>query len=359
MNIELKEITIRDLFDGYSDKADEGVVGYGGRLDIRPPFQREFVYDEKERNLVIDTVQKGFPLNVMYWAHNLSENLFEIIDGQQRTISICQYIQGDFSINGIGFHNLREDKQMEILNYKLMVYWCSGTETEKLDWFRTINIAGKVLTEQELLNAIYSGSWVTDAKRYFSKESRAPKGDRFMTGSAKRQDYLETALSWISDGKIKDYMSRHQHDQDARELWDYFCGVIDWIEKIFPVYRREMATVDWGSLHRIFKDQELDPEALECRIVALMGDEDICHKAGIYPYVLNGEEKNLNVRKFSPSQKRSAYEIQEGNCAYCKKHFALEEMEADHITPWSQGGKTELENCQMLCKEENRRKGGR
>ena len=208
MKIELKEITVRELVDGYQDNAENGVVGFGGKLDIRPPFQREFVYGDKERNAVIDTIQKGFPLNVMYWAVREDGN-FEIIDGQQRTISICQYVEGNFSLNGIAFHNLLNDKQEQILTYKLMVYFCSGTDSEKLEWFETINIAGKELTKQELRNAVYSGSWVSDAKRYFSKNNRPKIGDDYLNGSANRQEYLETAINWISGGNIADYMSKN------------------------------------------------------------------------------------------------------------------------------------------------------
>ena len=176
MNIELKEIKVRDLTNGYQDNEENGVIGYDAKLDIRPPFQREFVYDVKERNAVINTLQKDFPLNVMYWAVRDDGN-FEVIDGQQRTISICQYVNGDFSINGLTINNLTKDKKEQILNYKLMVYFCSGTDSEKLDWFETINIAGKELTNQELKNAVYSGSWVSDAKRYFSKNNRPKIGD--------------------------------------------------------------------------------------------------------------------------------------------------------------------------------------
>ena len=206
MKIELKEISVRDLVNGYKDNDDDGVVGYGGKLDIRPPYQREFVYDPKERNAVMHTLQKDYPLNVMYWAVR-EDGDFEIIDGQQRTISICQYVTNEYFIDGLAFHNLPNDKQEQILNYKLMVYFCSGEPSEKLAWFETINIAGKVLTDQELRNAVYSGSWVSDAKRYFSKYSRPKIGDEYLNGSANRQEYLETTIDWISEGKINEYMS--------------------------------------------------------------------------------------------------------------------------------------------------------
>ncbi len=358
MNIELKEISVRDLTNGYKDNAEDGVIGYQGKLDIRPPYQREFVYGDKERNAVINTVQKDFPLNVMYWAVREDGN-FEIIDGQQRTISLCQYVNNDFSINGLAFHNLPKDKQEQILEYKLMVYFCSGTDSEKLDWFQTINIAGKELTKQELRNAVYSGSWVTDAKRYFSKNSRPKIGDDYLSGSANRQEYLETAIDWISNGQIKEYMSEHQHDPTAIDLWNYFQSVINWVKAVFQKYLREMKGIEWGILYNDFKDQKFEPKILEQEVSKLMEDDDVGNKKGIYIFVLTRKEKFLNIRAFSPNQKREAYERQKGICPVCKEHFEIEQMEGDHITPWHEGGKTSAENCQMLCKEDNRRKSGK
>lgn len=358
MKIELKEITVRELAEGYVDNAENGVIGFGGKLDIRPPFQREFVYGDKERNAVIDTVTKQFPLNVMYWSVRGDGN-FEIIDGQQRTISICQYVNGDFSIDGMAFHNLTNDKQKQILDYVIMVYFCSGTDSEKLEWFQTINIAGKELSDQELKNAVYSGSWVTDAKRYFSKNNRPKIGDEYLSGSANRQEYLETAINWISEGNIKSYMSKNQHEPNANELWLYFQGVINWVKALFPKYRREMKGVEWGFLYNEFKGQNFDSKKLEEEVSRLMEDEDVGSKKGIYTYVLTRKEKHLNIRGFSPNQKREAYERQKGICPVCKDHFEIEEMEADHITPWHEGGQTIAQNCQMLCKEDNRRKAGK
>jgi len=329
MKIELKEITVRELTNGYQDNEEDGVIGFDGKLDIRPPFQREFVYDPKERNAVLNTLQKGFPLNVMYWAVREDGN-FEVIDGQQRTISICQYVNGDFSIDGLAFHNLPKDKQEQILNYTLMVYFCSGTDSEKLDWFETINIAGKVLTNQELRNAVYSGSWVSDAKRYFSKNSRPKIGDDYLSGSANRQEYLETAINWISNGDIKNYMSKNQHEPNANELWLYFQAVINWVKATFPKYRREMKGIEWGFLYNDFNEKKLDPKKLENEVSMLMEDEDVGNKKGIYTYVLTHKEKHLNIRAFSPNQKREAYERQKGICIVCKEHFEIEEMEADH-----------------------------
>lgn len=361
MKIELKEITVEELVAGYKDNADEGVVGYGGRLDIRPPYQREFVYKDAQRDAVIDTLRKNFPLNVMYWAVR-DDGKFEIIDGQQRTISICQYVHGTFSFERLYFDNLQDDQQRQVLDYKLTVYLCTGSDSEKLEWFKTINIAGAELTDQELRNAVYSGSWVTDAKRYFSKRGCAAYGlgGGYLNGSAIRQEYLETAIKWCAGGKagIEDYMGKHQHDADAAPLWDYFRAVIDWVKKVFPNYRKEMKGGDWGALHATYQNAEHDADALEAEIAALMQDDDVTKKAGVYPYVLTREQRHLQIRAFTASQKRAAFERQKGVCPMCKKEFGLGEMEGDHVTPWHEGGKTVPENCQMLCKECNRRKGG-
>lgn len=358
MKIELKEITIRELTENYQDNEENGVVGFGGKLDIRPPYQREFVYKDKQREAVIDTLTNDFPLNVMYWAVREDGN-FEVIDGQQRTISICQYVNGDFAHFFRYFHNLQKDEQEQILNYKLMVYFCSGTDSEKLKWFQTINIAGEKLTGQELRNAVYSGSWVSDAKRYFSKNSRPKIGDEYLSGSANRQEFLETATNWISNGNIEVYMSKNQNKPNANELWLYFQSVINWTKATFPNYRREMKGINWGFLYNQFQTQSFDHKKLEEEVSELMQDEDVTNKRGIYEYVLTRNEKFLNIRAFSDNQKREAYERQSGNCIKCGQHFEIHEMEADHITPWHEGGKTSAENCQMLCKFDNRSKSGR
>lgn len=362
MEIELREVTIRELTKDYQDNDESGVVGYDGRLDIRPAFQREFVYNDKQRNAVINTVQKGFPLNVMYWAVRDNEDYedYEIIDGQQRTISVCQYVNGDFSFKNMYFHNLQEDEQEQILNYELTIYVCSGTDSEKLEWFKTINIAGEELTNQELRNAVYHGSWVTDAKKYFSKTGCPAYqiGGNYLNGTPIRQDYLETTIKWINNNEIEEYMAEHQHKPHANELWLYFQGVINWVIAVFPYYRREMKGIEWGFLFNEFKDVELDPNELEKEISELMQDVDVTNKKGIYIYVLNRKERHLSIRAFNDREKREAYERQEGICTVCNEDFEIEEMEADHITPWHDGGKTVAENCQMLCKECNRRKSG-
>jgi hypothetical protein len=359
MNIELKEITVRELTEGYEDKAEAGVVGYGGKLDIRPPYQREFIYKDKQRDAVIDTIAKDFPLNVMYWAVREGGG-FEVIDGQQRTISICQFVEGDFAFEGRYFHNLQQDEKEKILNYRLMVYQCSGADSEKLGWFKTINIAGEKLTDQELRNAVYSGPWVSDAKRYFSKNGCPAYGlgSEYLIGSPIRQDFLETAIDWLSEGKIEAYIAKQQNKPNANELWLYFQAVINWVRATFPKYRREMKGIPWGELYNAHKGDEVDPAQLEKEIARLMADDDVTNKKGIYHYVLNGRERHLNIRAFTENQKREAYERQGGICPICKKHFEFEEMEGDHITPWHEGGRTTFENCQMLCKECNRRKSG-
>lgn len=360
MKIELKEITVEELTKGYQDNEENGVIGYDGKLDIRPPYQREFIYKDKQRDAVINTLTEDFPLNVMYWAEREDGN-YEVIDGQQRTISICQYINGDFGFNLRYFDNLQNDEKEKIKNYKLMVYLCSGTDSEKLKWFQTINIAGEKLTEQELRNAVYSGSWVSEAKRYFSKNACPAYGlaSNYLTGSPIRQDYLETAINWISKGNIEVYMAKHQHDPNANELWLYFQSVINWVKVTFTKYRKEMKSVQWGFLFNEFKDKSFDAKKLEEEIAKLMQDEDVTNKKGIYDYVLTRKEKHLNIRAFTDNQKREAYERQKGICTKCQVHFELNEMEADHITPWHEGGKTSSENCQMLCKNDNRIKSGK
>lgn len=375
MKIELQKIKIRDVFDGYKDGAEEGVVAYGGKLDVRPKYQREFVYKPEQRNEVIKTIMRGypdknayFPLNTMYWLKT-DDAHYEIIDGQQRTVSICQYINGDFSINEKYFHSLTETEREYIRDYPLQVYICEGSDKERLEWFEVINTAGEVLTKQELRNANYTGPWLSDAKLKFSKTGCAAyhlanDGGALVTGSPIRQEYLETALNWISkrdygEEKPAEYMSQHQNDADAAELWHYFQDVTAWVRKTFPNYRKEMAHVNWGELYNEHKDKKLNAAKLETEVKKLMQDEDVTKKSGIYPYVLTGNERELSIRAFTDKMKREAYERQVGICPFCKKKFDISEMEADHITPWHEGGKTTAENCQMLCKQDNRTKSGK
>ena len=359
MRIELHKITVGDIADGYVDNAEEGVKGYGGRLNIRPKYQREFVYDEVKRNAVLDTINKGFPLNVMYWVKN-EDSTFEVLDGQQRTVSFCRYINGDFSLNNKAFHNLTNTEQKAILDYECMVYFCEGNDWEKLEWFKTINIAGEKLTDQELRNAVYTGEWLTSAKLKFSKSNCAAYNlaNKYVNGTPIRQDYLETAISWINNGRIEEYMSIHQHDHNANELWAYFLSVINWVQDTFIQYRKEMKGLEWGLFYNVFGNNSYNPDMLEKRITELMADDDVTFKKGIYEYLLSGKEKVLSIRAFTDSQKATAYAKQNGICPICQKHFELDRMHADHLTPWHAGGKTVPENLQMLCRDCNLKKSG-
>lgn len=361
MDIKQIEVTVGEVCEGYFNDAEEGVVGYDERLDIRPRYQREFVYTGKQRDEVIRTVMKGLPLNVMYWCKT-GEDSYEVLDGQQRTISLCEYVDGSFSVDDMYFDNLPQDKREQILGYKLFVYVCDGTDSEKLDWFRIINIAGEKLTDQELRNAVYAGSWTSDAKRYFSKTGCPASqlaGD-YLSGKTIRQEYLETAISWAAaaDGEtIEAYMAKHQHDPSAVTLWNYFRSVIDWVQAIFPKYRKEMKGLPWGLFYNEHRDRtDLDPKALEADVSRLMADEDVTKKGGVYEYLLTGKERCLSIRAFDDRMKRAAYERQGGVCPYCGEHFELSEMHADHIKPWAKGGPTTAENCQMLCRDCNLKK---
>ncbi len=371
MEIKMNEIAVRDVFKGYVDSEEEGVVAYGGKLNVRPAFQREFVYKDKQRDEVINTVRKGFPLNVMYWSKS-GEDEYEMLDGQQRTLSICQYLNGEYSINYQYFHNLTNDEQQQILDYKLMIYICEGTDSEKLEWFKIINIAGEKLYDQELRNAIYTGPWLTDAKRHFSKNGCAAYqiANKYLTGNAIRQDYLQTSLDWISetDGLvIEGYMAKHQHDANCNALWLYFTSVINWVETLFPKknYRPIMKGQPWGELYNAYHENSYDSDELEAKVKELLLDDEVGNTKGIYQYIFsldengkNGNEKFLNLRQFSDKEKMAQYEKQQGKCKICGKHFEYNEMEGDHIVPWHDGGKTEPKNLQMLCKHCNRTKSG-
>lgn len=364
MEIELRKISIKDLTKDYEDNTDneEGIIGYEGKLDIRPKYQREFRYSSEQQKEVIKTIVKGFPLNVMYWVKKSNtDDEYELLDGQQRTISICEYVEGNYSIDNNGnpmyFHNLTDTEKENILNYEIMVYFCEGTDKEKLDWFQTINIAGEKLTPQELRNAIYTGSWLSDAKRYFSKTGCVAYnvGSDYVKGSPIKQELLEKTLKWISNDKIEDYMSKHQNDKDADELWQYYQDIINWVKKLFPIYRKDIKSVDWGDLYNKYKDEKYNSKDLEQRYIELINDEEVEGKdtKGIYYYLITKEEKYLSLRTFNDKQKRISFENQKGICPKCSKTFTIEQMEGDHILPWSKGGKTIQDNCQMLCKRCN------
>ncbi|EPI3057834.1 HNH endonuclease family protein [Campylobacter upsaliensis] len=391
MQIDKTEIKIKELIAGYTrDEESSQVIAYAdssgvARLNIRPKYQREFVYKEAQRNAVIDTILKGFPLNIMYWVKNVDSSAeceYEVLDGQQRTISICEYVKGSFSIQWNDksqyFHTLSKDLQEKFLDYKLNVYVCQGSESEKLEWFKTINIAGETLTNQELRNAVYASVWLSDAKRRFSKPNGLAvlKGAKYLNGSALRQEFLESAIAWKVDSrkdeKICEYMAKNAKDsKNADELWEYFAKVIDWVEMKFETYRKEMKGLEWGLFYNTYKDKPLDAKELESKIIELMQDDEVGSKKGVYAYVLSGDEKHLSLRAFSESVKRAVYEKQGGVCANSDGHIKgvqcpnekqkldIKQMEADHILAWSKGGKTEKENCQMLCRECNRKKSAK
>lgn len=373
MVIEPKYIKIRDLLKGYVNDPEKGVYAYNGKLNIRPPYQREFRYDTKQQQAVIQTILKGFPLNIMYWSV-CEDGSYEMIDGQQRTLSICGYYwEHAFHIkiderDVLYYTNLTEEEKEKFLNYELMVYFCTGTDKEKLDWFRVINIAGERLLEQELRNAVYTGPFISDARRYFSK-NQCPAyamGQNYMKGTPIRQEYLETILARAArhDGinganPIDQYMALHQKDPNVEKLWNYYLQIITWVKKTFTKYRKEMKGLDWGEMYDSFSTKDVDPNELEKRIGKLMEDDEILKKSGIYRYVLSDNLRDLSFRIFDKKQKREAYERQKGVCPHCGKHFELEEMEADHIKPWSKGGTTVADNCQMLCRDCNRTKGNK
>lgn len=368
LKIDLREIKIKDIVDSYLDSGVDGVTGFGGKLNIRPAYQREFVYNGAQRDAVIDTILKGFPLNIMYWCEN-DNGEYEILDGQQRTISFCSFCANEFMITHKGtlrtFMSMPEDDKNKILDYKCMIYVCKGTDSEKLEWFKVINTAGVKLTVQELRNACYTGRWLTDAKAKFSKPTCPAAGmaSKLMNGSPIRQDYLETALDWIRQsegmGSIEEYMLKHQQDSSAYELWNYFSNVINWVGACFPKYRKEMKGIEWGLLYNKYSKNTYDSAILEQEVSRLMADDEVDSKKGIYKYVFDSDEKHLNLRAFTDSEKTTMYERQAGICPSCGKHFSFSEMHGDHITPWHLGGKTTLDNGQMLCRTCNWNKGGK
>lgn len=372
MKITPIQVTIADLTKNYKDDGDGGVFGYDGKLTIRPAFQREFVYKDKQRNAVIETVRKGYPLNVMYWS-KVSDTEFEVLDGQQRTISISQYVNKDFAIKINGndkfYQNLTDTERKQIEEYELTIYVCEGTEEEKLEWFKIINIAGETLTPQELLNATYTGTWLADAKNYFSKRNcvAGAIGEGYIKGNPIRQDYLEKVLSWIADrdglelGQM--YMAIHQHDVDANDLWLYYQSVMNWAKMMFSTKRKGITDAqDWGLLYNEYHNKQYNTNTLETDIWQLLMDDDVTKNAGIIHYVLSDrtkhDEKYLSIRAFTDAGKRRAYEKQNHKCPFCVKNgvdtrYDFEAMQGDHIIPWSQGGRTVDDNLQMLCQQCN------
>lgn len=415
MKITVLPVTLRELFDGYANRDENGVVGYHGRLDIRPPYQRRFIYDEKQKIEVARTVMKGLPLNTMYWvvardgkgdkildAHG--NETYELLDGQQRTMSICEYLNNAFVVEYKYFFNIQKtapELAEQMLDYQLQIYVCDGTTAEKLEWFRIINTAGEALSEQELLNAQYTGPWLTDAKFFFSATNcqagqmvvtRGATADKYLGGSRERQGWLESAIEWITDyqglpertEQGDAYMSNHQGDQSASELKEYYSKVMHWVGSKFKVYRKEMKGLGWGYYYNMYQRGELSnniicksPDEIESEIQRLIADEDVNdgmqkkNLKAIYQYILTGQEKWLSLRAFPPSIAHAVYEKQQHRCPYCDRQvdghaypmgvteYKFEEMEADHIIPWHDGGKTIEDNCQMLCKYHNRAKSGK
>ena len=359
MKITLHEISVRDLSDGFIDKNEEGVFGYKGNLDIRPAYQREFVYKDSDRDAVVNTVVNNFPLNVMYWAVN--GDRYEVLDGQQRSISICRYVHDDFTFEHKLFSNLTEEEKNQILDYKLQIYFCDGSPKERLEWFKVINIAGKSLNDQELRNASYTGEWLTDAKKFFCKKDCVAYkvGSDYMNGSVERQDYLEKVLKWASAKEhidIEDYMAIHQHDQNAAPLYRYFNSVCTWVDTLFEKKAKLQKNVEWGILYNEYGNKDFDTGFLKSEVKRLIEDDDVTSKSGIYSYLITGKEKFLSIRKFGIGDRLAAYEAQGGMCPICGGYFKEEDMEADHKIPWSKGGHTIRENCQMLCVSCNRQK---
>ena len=359
MEITLHEVTVGEVCEGYLNRGDNGVRGFGGKLDIRPQYQRNFIYKDAQRDEVVRTVKKNFPLNVMYWVIR-DDGTYEVMDGQQRTISICDYVKGVFSVDGYFFHSLSDKMRQAILDYKLTVYFCRGDEDEKLAWFQVVNIAGEELYEQEIRNAVYAGRFVNEARAYFSQNGCAAErlAKKYLKCDCLRQEYLETALRWVAerDGiKIEEYMSKHKFG-DAEDLKTHFKYVIAWVKWLFPKYYDDMRGLDWGKYYNKYGEENFDVEDVTRRVEDLRDDDEVQSMSGIYKYILTGEEKHLNLWAFDKATKRRVYNRQGGKCAICRKSFKFDDMEGDHIDPWSAGGKTVEENCQMLCKACNRRK---
>ncbi len=371
MTIKQIEVTVGEITKGYVNNDEQGIRGYNGQLDIRPPYQREFIYNEQEQQAVISTVLNGYPLNVMYWVkrNNDAECLYEVMDGQQRTLSLCEYVAGKFSYEFRNFFNQPVDIQKKILDYKLTIYLCDGEASEKLAWFKTINIAGKPLNEQEINNAIYAGPFVTDAKKRFSKTNCAAYrlGKDLVNGTPIRQDFLKKALEWIAAHETREgnkqnivgYMANHQHDNNANNLWSYFQNVLNWAITNFDTnrFKKIMKGLDWALLYDKYNRTTLDTEKIAIQISNLLRDSDVQSQKGIIPYILTGDEHYLDLRTFPEDIKLTVWEQQKHCCAICRKEFSIDFMEGDHITPWREGGRTIIENCQMLCRECNRRKG--
>lgn len=382
----LTDLTVDDICRGfvYNELEGKGLFGWDGKLVIQPEYQRNYIYaDGKKDVAVIDSLLKGYPLGLIYFV-KVGDDSYEVLDGQQRITSFGRFVRGKFPVvdaEGMPhyFDGLNAEEQERILGSKLTIYVCEGTETEIKEWFKTINIAGVPLVEQELLNAIYSGPFVTAAKEVFSNSgnSEMQKWKCYVAGDEQRQKILETALKWVSGGEVQDYMGRHRFDKDCRELKAYFTSVIDWIDGVFKGVKDEMCGLEWGRLYETYRKTAYNPDKVWRRVEELYGDEFVTDRRGIFEYVLGGEKEArlLNVRVFSDKEKKQVYARQTAdaekrgvsNCPLCavgheasaKRIWKIGEMDADHVTAWSKGGATDISNCEMLCKTHNRAKGNR
>lgn len=380
------DITIRDICNGfvYNELEGKGLFGLSGHLVIQPEYQRNYIYATENREAgVIDSIIKGYPLGLIYF-NKVSDDMFEVLDGQQRITSIGRFITNKFAIkdeNGMEqyFDGLNPHIQEKILNTTLLIYECTGAETEIKEWFKTINIAGIPLNEQELLNAIYSGPFVTMAKAEFSnsQNTNIQKWSAYISGTANRQDYLKTALEWVSNDDVSRYMSAHRQDTNINELKNHFNSVIDWVSAVFPMVEKEMRGLEWGRLYNEYHNQAYNPSQVAEKVKALYGDPYVKNRRGVFEYILGGcvDTKLLEIRVFDEATKQTQYAIQTAtaerehtsNCPLCaighdankEKIWKMSEMDADHVTAWSKGGTTDIKNCQMLCKTHNRAKGNK
>lgn len=386
MEANLKSnITIKELCNGfvYNELEGKGLFGLSGKLTIQPEYQRNYIYaDGKKDVAVIESILKGYPLGLIYF-NQTDEDRYEVLDGQQRITSIGRFLTKKFAIMEDGkplyFDSLPIEQQEKILNTKMLIYICNGTEKEIKEWFKTINIAGIPLNEQELLNAVFSGEFVTLAKAEFSNSQNAQiqKWSAYINGSALRQDFLAKALEWVSKGNISDYMSQHRHDNNINELKLYFNTVINWVSNVFNDVEKEMKGLEWGRLYETYKNTPYNPEEVSEQVKNLYSDPCVKNKKGIFEYVLGGQldKKLLDIRIFDDVTKRKVYQEQTrqakekgiSNCPYCAmsdnanktRIYKNDEMDADHVTAWSKGGETDIKNCEMLCKPHNRSKGNK
>lgn len=380
------EITVKDICDGfvYNDHEGKGLFGLLGKLTIQPEYQRNYIYaDGKKDVAVIESILKGYPLGLIYF-NKVKDDEFEVLDGQQRITSFGRFVTNKFAFkdengNEQYFGGIAKDRQNKILETKLLIYECEGTESEIKEWFKTINIAGVPLNNQELLNAVYSGPFVTLGKEEFSNSQNAniQKWSAYISGSAIRQEFLECALDWVSKGNIGDYMSRHRYDKNITELKNYFNSVIDWVSSVFSDVESEMRGLEWGRLYEEYHNNPYSPQKVSDEVRKLYGDPYIKNRKGVFEYILGGsvDTKLLDVRVFDEATKKAVYTKQteeaeknnHSNCPLCSlghdsnknKIWKLTEMDADHVTAWSKGGATDISNCQMLCKTHNRAKGNR